>query len=151
MLLTWAAHEKMLKNGLAKSIIPEIDSSNGVYPHDNIHNWTIDNFGPIWIPAKGATLTLTAENYPIYERAIRVYEGNKLEQVNGKFFINGKESSQYTFNMNYFWMMGDNRHGSQVSRFWGFVPEDHVVGEASLIWLSWDKGMRWSRIFKTIR
>jgi signal peptidase I len=152
MLLTAAAREKMLKNGLAKSMEPELDTSVApwqVYPHD--HRWSVDNFGPIWIPKKGATLTLTADNYPVYERAIRTYEKNTLEFREGKFFINGQQTDQYTFKMNYYWMMGDNRHGSQDSRFWGFVPEDHIVGEASLIWMSYDKGIRWSRIFSKIR
>jgi len=151
MLLTWAAHEKMLKNGLAKSIVPEIDNNRDVYPYDSTHPWSKDNFGPIWIPAKGATLPLTRENYPIYERAIRVYEGNKFEMKDGKFYLNDQPVTQYTFKMNYYWMMGDNRHGSQDSRYWGFVPEDHVVGEAWLIWMSWNKGVRWNRLFKKIK
>ncbi len=150
MLLTQTAKEKMLSNGLAKAIVPDI-SNERTYPYDHVHGWTVDNFGPLWIPKKGATLTLTDENYTLYERAIRVYEGNTLEKINGKIMINGKESNQYTFTMNYYWMMGDNRHESQDSRFWGFVPEDHVVGEAWLIWMSWDKGVRWSRLFRTIR
>ena len=150
MLLTQMAKEKMLSNGLAKSIVPDI-SNEKTYPYDHKHGWTVDNFGPLWIPKKDETLTLTDENYTVYERAIRVYEGNTLEKVNGKFMINGKESNQYTFRMNYYWMMGDNRHESQDSRFWGFVPEDHVVGEAWLIWMSWDKGVRWSRLFRKIR
>ncbi|MBN8853433.1 MAG: signal peptidase I [Sphingobacteriales bacterium 50-39] len=151
MLLTWAAHEKMLKNGLAKSIVPKIDNNHDVYPYDNIHVWSKDNYGPIWIPAKGATLPLTKENYTIYERAIRVYEGNKFEMKDGKFYLNDQPATQYTFKMNYYWMMGDNRHGSQDSRYWGFVPEDHVVGEAWLIWMSWNKGVRWNRLFKKIK
>ena len=151
MLLTWRAHEKMLKTGLAVSITPEIDSSQDVYPYDHIHHWSRDNYGPIWLPAKGSTLTLTPENYSIYERAIRVYEGNTFEMKDGKFYLNGQEATQYTFKMNYYWMMGDNRHGSQDSRYWGFVPEDHVVGEAWLIWMSWDKGIRWSRLFQKIK
>jgi signal peptidase I len=151
ILLTEVAKEKMLHNGLAKSIVPIIDSIRDTYPYDNIHLWSRDNFGPIWIPQKGVTLKLTNENYSLYERAIRVYEGNKLEMKNGKILLNDQPADQYTFKMNYYWMMGDNRHGSQDSRFWGFVPEDHVVGEAWLIWMSWDKGVRWSRLFKKIR
>ena len=141
----------MLKNGLAKNISPYIDSNRNLYPYDPQFNWTTDNYGPIWIPKKGATLTLNATNYPVYERAIRDYEGNKLEMQNGKYFINGKESTSYTFKMDYYWMMGDNRHQSQDSRFWGFVPEDHVVGEAWMIWMSWKNGVRWSRLFKKIK
>jgi len=151
MLLTWAAHEKMLKKGFARSIVPEIDSNHDVYPYDHIHVWSRDNYGPIWIPAKGSILTLTKDNYTIYERAIRVYEGNKFEMKDGKFYVNDQPVTQYTFKMNYYWMMGDNRHGSQDSRYWGFVPEDHVVGEAWLIWMSWNKGVRWNRLFKKIK
>lgn len=154
MLLTWAAHEKMLKNGLAKSIAPEIvdvDAQQPVFPFVPNETWALDNYGPLWIPARGATLTLTPENYPIYERAIRVYEGNQFERRDGKFWLNGAPVTQYTFKMNYYWMMGDNRHESQDSRFWGFVPEDHVVGEAWLIWMSWNHGVRWKRLFKKIK
>jgi signal peptidase I len=151
MLLTWSAHQKMLSNGLAKSIVPIIDNERSVYPYAASYTWSRDNYGPIWIPAKGATLTLTPQNYPMYERSIRVYEGNKLEMKDGKFYINDQPTNQYTFKMNYYWMMGDNRHGSQDSRYWGFVPEDHVVGEAWLIWMSWNKGVRWSRLFQKIK
>ena len=151
MLLTWAAHEKLLHNGLAKTITPDIDADQTVYPYSRSYTWTRDNYGPFWIPAKGKSLTLTAENYPMYERAIRVYEGNSFEMKDGKFILNGQPVTQYTFKMNYYWMMGDNRHGSQDSRYWGFVPEDHVVGEAWLIWMSWSKGIRWGRLFKKIK
>jgi signal peptidase I len=151
MLLTAIARDKMMKSGLAKSITPYIDSSRNVYPYDPQYNWTMDNFGPIWIPRKGATLLLNTVNYPLYERAIRDYEKNKLEIRNGKIFINDQESTSYTFRMDYYWMMGDNRHQSQDSRYWGFVPEDHVVGEAWMIWLSWKNGVRWSRLFKKIK
>lgn len=151
MLLTNDAKEKMLKTGLAKKITPELDTQHELYPYDAIHKWTEDNYGPVWIPKKGAALTLNSDNYSIYERAIRVFEHNKLEARDGKFFINDKETNQYIFKMNYFWMMGDNRHGSQDSRYWGFVPEDHIVGSASLIWMSWDHGIRWKRLFSKIR
>jgi signal peptidase I len=142
--------------------LPNVDSV-GFYPHsyepasdmfpqDTVrYRWSIDNYGKLYVPAKGATLTLTPENYSIYERVIRVYEGNQLEMRNGKFIINGKETNQYTFKMNYYWLMGDNRHNSLDSRFWGFVPEDHIVGKASLIFMSWKDGPRWNRIFKKIR
>jgi signal peptidase I len=151
MLLTNAAKEKMIKNGIAKSITPILNAPYSVYPYDSIHrSWNEDNFGPIWIPKKGATLTLTPENYSVYERPIRVYEHNKLEMHDGKIYINDQQTSQYTFKMDYYWLMGDNRHSSQDSRFWGFVPEDHVVGEAWLIWMSYGKGIRWNRLFRTI-
>ncbi|MHA4807513.1 S26 family signal peptidase [Flavitalea flava] len=150
MLLTWQAREKMLANGLAKAITPIYAGTREVFPYDSLHNWNPDNFGPLWIPKKGGVLPLTAENYALYERAIRVYEGNKLERKNGKFFINEQEAVSYTFKMNYFWMMGDNRHGSQDSRFWGFVPEDHIVGKPWRIWMSWEKGVRWNRLLKKV-
>ena len=151
MLLTNEAKAKMLKNGLAKTILPELNTMHDLYPYDTVHKWTEDNYGPIWIPKKGAALKLTPENYTIYERAIRTYEHNELENRGGKFFINGQQTDQYTFKMDYFWMMGDNRHGSQDSRYWGFVPEDHIVGSASLIWMSWNHGVRWKRLFKKIK
>ncbi len=156
ILLTWSAHQKMMNSGLAKSITPDIvdaDPGQPVFPFTAIagNTWALDNYGPLWIPAKGATLTLTPGNYPVYERAIRVYEDNDFVMKDGKFYLNGQPVTQYTFKMNYYWMMGDNRHESQDSRFWGFVPEDHVVGAAALIWMSWDHGVRWKRLFKKIK
>ncbi len=151
--LTAVAKDKMLKNGFAKSIVLHYGYNAGggeVYPYDTIHKWTRDKFGPVQIPAKGVPITLTAENISIYERAIRVYENNKVDVRNGKIYINDKEANQYSFKMNYYWMMGDNRQDSQDSRYWGFVPEDHIVGEAWLIWMSWDTGIRWKRMFNTI-
>jgi signal peptidase I len=127
------------------------DNYGGVYPFDRKFNWSIDNFGPLWIPKKGATIPLTPGNVVLYKRAISVYENNKWEDRDGKIFINGQEATSYTFKMDYHWMMGDNRHRSQDSRYWGFVPEDHVVGSAWLIWMSYDKGIRWNRLFKTIK
>ena len=122
-----------------------------LFPYVASYNWSEDNYGPMWIPKKGATISLTPENVIRYKRSISVYENNKFEERNGKYFINDKEESTYTFKMNYYWMMGDNRHNSLDSRFWGFVPEDHIVGKASLIWFSWDGGPRWKRIFKKIQ
>jgi len=153
MSMTSEARERMLKNGLASAIdLIRDESSGGVFPYDTYHSrWTIDNYGPIWIPKKGATLTLTPENYKIYERAIRVYENNEFEMRNGQFFLNGERVDNYTFRMDYYWMMGDNRGGSQDSRIWGFVPEDRIVGKAWLIWFSWEGGPRWNRLFKTVK
>jgi signal peptidase I len=122
-----------------------------IFPRDpSVATWSVDQFGPLWIPKKGATIELNKRNIAFYKRAIRVYENNDWEERDGKVFLNGKEATTYTFKMNYYWMMGDNRHRSQDSRFWGFVPEDHVVGEAWLIWMSWENGPRWKRLFRTI-
>jgi signal peptidase I len=138
-----------------KSIQPVIhspqDESIFLFPYVAAYNWSEDNYGPMWIPKKGATIQLTPDNLIRYKRSISVYEGNKFEEKNGQYFINNTPATSYTFKMDYYWMMGDNRHNSLDSRFWGFVPEDHVVGKASLIWFSYDSGPRWSRIFSKIR
>lgn len=121
------------------------------FPYSADHLWTPDNFGPIYVPAKGSTLTLTPDNIDIYRRLIITYEGNKLEERDGKYFINGQQTNTYKCKWNYYWMMGDNRHRSQDSRYWGFVPETNIVGKASLIWFSWENGPRWNRLFKSIK
>ena len=127
------------------------------FPHNDKYAWTADNFGPLWIPKKGTTINLTLENLPLYERIIDVYEDNDLEVKGEDIYINGQKSSSYTFKMDYYWAMGDNRHNSADSRYWGFVPEDHVVGKASFIWLSLDQNksfpanIRWDRIFNKIK
>ena len=143
----------MKKQPNVLSVNNYVDNTVGsTFPHDEAnYPWTIDNYGPISIPQKGKAIELTQQNISIYRRLITVYEGNKLEEKEGKFFINGQEAKQYTPHYNYYWMMGDNRHRSQDSRFWGFVPETHVVGKASLIWFSWEKGPRWKRLFKSIK
>lgn len=129
-----------------------IFKSSELFPYyDSSYHWAVDNFGPLWIPAKGATIELTPDNIIRYERCIRVYEGNKLELKNNQYFINDKPATHYTFKMDYYFMMGDNRHNSLDSRYWGFVPEDHVVGKASLIWFSYEGGPRWKRIFRSIK
>ena len=119
-----------------------------IYPLNGNMHWTRDNYGPIWIP--------TLQNLPVYERPIRTYERNKLEVKDGKIFINDKETTKYTFKMDYYWMQGDNRHNSLDSRYWGFVPEDHIVGKPIFIWWSSDpdrggfSGIRWSRLFRFV-
>ncbi|MBL0310681.1 MAG: signal peptidase I [Bacteroidetes bacterium] len=128
-----------------------------IFPNDtSLYKWNVDNFGPVTLPSKGMTIQLNDSIYPQYDRAIRVYENNEVVRNNGKFFINGKEEASYTFKMNYYWMMGDNRHNSQDSRYWGFVPEDHIVGKAWFIWMSMNsqgsffEKIRWSRLFSSI-
>jgi signal peptidase I len=133
----------------------EPSERNDVFPLGGHKNWTRDNYGPLWVPKRGNRLILNSYNLPIYERIIRVYEHNKLEIKNGIFYINDKATKTYTFKMDYYWMMGDNRHNSADSRYWGFVPEDHIVGRPVVIWLSLDKDkgwfsgkIRWKRFFK---
>jgi signal peptidase I len=156
-----------------KSLAPSIqkkgisDPYNPVYPskypiHVKLspnlpdYKWNVDNFGPIIIPKKGWTVKLDSMTFPLYERCIEVYEKNTVK-VDGKdIIINGTKADSYTFKMNYYWMMGDNRHDSEDSRYWGFVPEDHIVGKALFIWMSWDDNesflskIRWSRLFRGI-
>lgn len=129
--------------------------SHQVYPKAYTH-WTRDDYGPIYIPRKGATVQVNMENYPLYERLIRTYEGNDLQVKDSTIYINGEVATEYTFKMNYYWMMGDNRHNSEDSRFWGYVPEDHIVGKPLFVWLSIDKdqpgfnSVRWNRFFKWV-
>ena len=128
-----------------------------VFPQWGTPRWSQDNYGPIWIPKKGDTVQLTAKTLPLFRRIIEAYEGHTLEERDGRIVIDGKEATEYTFAMNYYWMMGDNRHNSADSRFWGFVPEDHIVGRASFIWLSLDaqksfpSNIRWNRLFTKVK
>ncbi len=122
-----------------------------LFPYDSTHyKWSIDNYGPVIIPKKGATVKLDSINLALYHRVITNYEHHTLDVRNNIIYIDDKPATTYTFKYDHYWMMGDNRHNSQDSRFWGFVPETHIVGKASLIWFSWDGGPRWKRIFKTI-
>lgn len=125
-----------------------------IFPHHDSFGWNEDHFGPIYIPARGATIELTTDNLPLYERIISVYEGNSLHVDGNRILINGQETSSYTFDMDYYWMVGDNRHTSSDSRFWGYVPEDHVVGRAMFVWLSLDPNKPFPqriRLNKTLR
>ena len=150
--MTPAEAEMVKDQPNVKSIAFAYNSMQGTtFPYTVGYTWSADNFGPIYVPAKGSTISLSAANIDIYRRLIITYEGNKLEEKDGKFIINGKETTTYKCKWNYYWMMGDNRHRSQDSRYWGFVPETNIVGKASLIWFSWEKGPRWSRLFKSIK
>lgn len=128
-----------------------------IFPFDSAYPWNVDNFGPLVIPAKGVTVELTPKNIVLYARIIKAYELNDLKIEGNTILINGKPASSYTFRMNYYWMMGDNRHNSADSRFWGFVPEDHIVGKAVFVWLSldnhknlFDGKIRFNKMFRSI-
>ena len=128
-----------------------------IFPYNPVYGWNEDNYGPIWMPVKGATVKIDTANLCLYERIINVYENNKLRVDGNTIYINEKPVTSYTFKMNYYWMMGDNRHNSADSRYWGFVPEDHIVGKPKFIWLSLDKeakglkSVRWSRMFTSAK
>ncbi|MDR3236373.1 MAG: signal peptidase I [Prevotellaceae bacterium] len=132
------------------------DMQGLIFPFADNYLWTRDNFGPLWIPAKGATVALTLENLPLYERIIGVYEHNDLRVADSVIYINGAAATGYTFKMDYYFMMGDNRHNSLDSRYWGFVPEDHVVGAPAMVWFSTDQhkpfptNIRWKRLFNLL-
>ena len=156
-LTSYAVNGLKKRPDLVESITLNTEASDlDIYPLNGNMHWTRDNYGPIWIPKKGESIDLTLKNLPIYERPIRTYEGNKLEVKDGKIFINDQEATKYTFKMDYYWMQGDNRHNSADSRYWGFVPEDHVVGKPIFIWWSSDpdrrgfSGIRWNRLFRFV-
>jgi signal peptidase I len=127
--------------------------SSGLFPYDeNNFKWSVDNYGPIYIPKKGATVALTPETIALYRRVIDVYENNDYREEEGQYIINGVPATSYTFKQDYFWAMGDNRHNSEDSRAWGFVPHDHIVGKPLFIWFStkdgsMSNGINWNRIF----
>ena len=160
--LTAASAERLKNTAGITAVKQEIarGTENGIFPH--INKWNRDNFGPIYIPQAGKTVSLTLETLPFYERIIKAYEkdenGNKndLKVTGNEIRLNGKVVTSYTFKQDYYWMMGDNRHNSEDSRYWGFVPEDHIVGKPVFIWMSWDtngKGInkvRWDRVFTTV-
>jgi len=157
MPLTKQAVAELKNQGYAESIELNTEAEEwDIYPLNGNMHWTRDNYGPVWIPKKGESIDLNLGNIAIYERPIRTYEGNDLMVKDGKIFINGEVATKYTFKMDYYWMMGDNRHNSLDSRYWGFVPEDHIVGKPIFIWWSSDPdrhgfgGIRWSRLFRFV-
>ncbi len=140
---------------IEKMVKPEGFYDSDIFPHNEHYPWNVDNFGPLWIPKKDVTINIDTSNICFYQRIITAYEGNDLRIQDGDIYINGAKTDHYTFQMDYYWMMGDNRHDSLDSRFWGFVPEDHIVGAPRFIWLSLNKeksfpfNIRLNRMFKS--
>ncbi len=159
--LTLEIAEKLKKDSEVDSvvqIIHEIDPA--IFPQIDSNEWSQDNMGPIYVPKKGVTVKINDENLPYYQQIIELYENNNLVSNNGIIYINGKKADSYTFQQDYYWLMGDNRHNSLDSRYWGFVPFDHVLGKPVMVWFSWDadaptfmaklKSIRWNRMFTTV-
>lgn len=163
LLLTIAEAERLNKVMELDSIVRQVNRSKtpntSFFPNHLPYDWNEDNFGPIVLPKAGTSVNLTLQNLPLYKKIIREYEKNLLEVKDGAIFINGKETTQYSFQQDYYWMMGDNRHRSEDSRYWGFVPEDHIVGKPVLIWFSIEGindgirnwSIRWDRVMTTVK
>ena len=160
-MLSDEARDALKKLPIVKNIevfnVPAGLRDPDIFPQDTAYKWNRDNYGPIYIPKKGVTIALNMKVLPLYKRVIRVYEANDLIVKDGKIYINGKQADHYTFKMNYYWMMGDNRHNSADSRYWGFVPENHIEGKAVFVWMSLDPNkslldgkIRWNRLFSFV-
>ena len=152
---------KLKKNPIVTSITKQLTPAGNydpsIFPHSPQYAWSVDNFGPIYIPETGKTVALNTKSLPFYKRIIEEYEKNDLTINGEEIFINGKLADSYTFKQDYYWMMGDNRHNSEDARYWGYVPFDHVVGKPVFIWFSWDTNgegiankIRWDRVFTTV-
>ena len=162
LTLTIAEAKEILNTGIVDSVVQKVTrtkrANTNFFPNAIPYNWNEDNFGPILIPKAGMTVEINEKTLPLYKKIIREYEKNELTKEGASIFINGKETTSYTFQQDYYWMMGDNRHRSEDSRYWGYVPEDHVVGKPVLVWFSIEGindgiknwRIRWDRIMTTV-
>jgi signal peptidase I len=162
LTLTIAEAKEILNTGIVDSIVQKVTrtkrANTNFFPNAIPYNWNEDNFGPILIPKAGMTVEINERTLPLYKKIIREYEKNELTKEGASIFINEKETTSYTFQQDYYWMMGDNRHRSEDSRYWGYVPEDHVVGKPVLVWFSIEGindgiknwRIRWDRIMTTV-
>ena len=154
--LTEESANRLRLNPIVKSVVRNIshEAEAAIFPYNT--KWNLDNFGPIYIPKKGVTVALNTESLPFYKTIIREYEQNDLKVTGNEIRINGQIATTYTFKQDYYWMMGDNRHNSLDARYFGYTPEDHIVGKPVFIWMSLDpngKGfnkIRWDRVFTTV-